>query len=69
MMKKNTTTNQKHAGLTGERQDMRRSWQGAQWEHELIALGRSSWDSVKTKIKSISNKKSYIIGQRHLLRV
>ena len=40
------TTNQKHASLTGERRDMRRNWRGARWERELIALGRSSWDSV-----------------------
>jgi hypothetical protein len=44
---KNTTTNQKHAGLTGERQDMRRNWQGVQWERKLIVLGRLSWYSVK----------------------
>jgi hypothetical protein len=44
----NTTTNQKHAGLTGERQDMMRNQRGARWECKLIILGRSSWDSVKT---------------------
>jgi hypothetical protein len=44
---KNTTTNQKHAGLTGERQDMRRNRRGAQWERKLIVLEQSSWDSVK----------------------
>ena len=67
--KKYTTTNQKHGGSTGERQDMRRNRQGARWERELIVLERSSWDSVKTKIKSVSNKKSYIIDQRRPLRV
>ncbi len=46
-MKKNTTTNQKHAGSTGERRDMRRNRQGARWERKLIVLGRSSWDSVR----------------------
>ncbi len=45
--KKYTTTNQKHAGSTGERRDMSRNWRGVQWERELIFLGRSSWDSVK----------------------
>jgi hypothetical protein len=45
--KKNTRTNQKHAGSTGERQDMRRNRQGAWWERELIILGQLSWDSVK----------------------
>jgi hypothetical protein len=44
---KNTTTNQKHAGSTGERQDMRRNQWGAWWEREFIVLGQSSWDSVK----------------------
>ncbi len=29
--KKKTTTNQKHAGLTGEKRDMRRNRQGAWW--------------------------------------
>jgi hypothetical protein len=33
-----TTTNQKHVGLTGERQDMRRNWQGVRWEHKLIVF-------------------------------
>ncbi len=65
--KKTTTTNQKHAGLTGERWDMRRNQQGARWERKLIILGRSSGDSVKTKIKSISNKKYYILSQRMIL--
>ncbi len=45
--KNNATTNQKHAGLMGERQDMRRNQGGARWECELILLGRSSWDSVR----------------------
>jgi hypothetical protein len=39
MTKKNTTTNQKHVGLTGERRDMRRNRQGMRWERELIVLG------------------------------
>jgi hypothetical protein len=47
MTNKNTTTNQKHVGLTGERQDMRHNRWGARWERKLIILGRSSWDSVK----------------------
>jgi hypothetical protein len=41
--KKNATTNQKHAGLMGERQDMRRNRQGARWERKLIILGQLSW--------------------------
>jgi hypothetical protein len=36
--KKYTTTNQKHAGSTGERRDMRRNRRGAQWEREVIVL-------------------------------
>jgi hypothetical protein len=44
---KNTTTNQRHAGLTGEKQDMRRNQWGAWWEHNLIVLEQLSWDSVK----------------------
>jgi hypothetical protein len=43
--KKNTTTNQKHVGLMGERQDMKRNRRGAWWERELIILGQSSWGS------------------------
>ncbi len=39
MRKKYTTTSQNHAGLSGERRDMRQNWQGAQWERELIVLG------------------------------
>jgi hypothetical protein len=42
-----TTTNQKHAGLTGERRDMRRNWQGVRWEHKLIVFWQLIWDSVK----------------------
>ncbi len=34
--KTHTTTNRKCAGLTGERQDIRRNRRGTQWEHELI---------------------------------
>jgi hypothetical protein len=45
--KKYTTTNQKHAGSTGERRDMSCNRRGARWERELIVLGRSRWDSVK----------------------
>ncbi len=30
-----TTTNQKHAGLMGERRDMRRNWQGVWWEQKV----------------------------------
>ncbi len=45
--KKYTTTNHKHAGLTGERRDMRRNRRGARWERKLIVLGQPSWDSVK----------------------
>jgi hypothetical protein len=41
--KKNATTNQKHAGLTGERQDMRHNRRGVRWELKLIILGRLSW--------------------------
>jgi hypothetical protein len=43
---KNATTNQKHAGSTGERWDMRRNRRGAQGEHDLIILGRLSWNIV-----------------------
>jgi hypothetical protein len=42
-----TTTNQKHAGLTGERQDMRRNRQGVRWERKLIVFWQLIWDSVK----------------------
>ncbi len=49
--KKNATTNQKHAGSTGKRRDMRRNRRGARWERELIVLGRSSWDSVRNYLK------------------
>ncbi len=42
-----TTTNQKHAGLMGERQDMRRNRQGVRWERKLIVFWQSMWDSVK----------------------
>jgi hypothetical protein len=45
--KKYTTTNQKHAGSTGERRDMRRNRQGVWWEHKLIVFWQSIWDSVK----------------------
>jgi hypothetical protein len=45
--KKYTTTNQKHAGSMGERQDMRRSRQGVRWECKLIVFWQSIWDSVK----------------------
>ncbi len=64
-----TTTNQKHAGSTEERRDMRRNRQGVRWKRKLIVFWQSIWDSVKTKIKPISNKKYYIIGQRRPLRV
>jgi hypothetical protein len=39
---KNATTNQKHAGLMGERWDMRRDWRGAWGKCNLIILGQSS---------------------------
>jgi hypothetical protein len=42
-----TTTNQKHAGLMGERQDMRRNWQEVRWERKLIVFWQLIWDSVK----------------------
>jgi hypothetical protein len=43
---KNATTNQKHAGSTGERWGMRYNQRGAQGEQDLIILGQSSWDIV-----------------------
>ncbi len=43
--KKHTTTNQKHVGSMGERQDMKCNQRKAWWERELIILGQSSWDS------------------------
>jgi hypothetical protein len=36
MTKKNSTTNQKRVGSTGERQDMRRNRRGMRWEREFI---------------------------------
>ncbi len=42
-----TTTNQKHAGSMGERQDMRRNRQGVRWERKLIVFWLSIWDSLK----------------------
>ncbi len=42
-----TTTNQKHAGSIGERQDMRHNRQGVRWERKLIVFWRLIWDSVK----------------------
>jgi hypothetical protein len=47
MTKNYTTTNQKHAGLMGERQDMRRNWQGVRWERKLIVFWQLIWDSIK----------------------
>ncbi len=41
------TTNQKHAGLRGERRDMRRNRRGVRWERKLIVFWQSIWDSVK----------------------
>jgi hypothetical protein len=43
---KNSTTNQKHDGLTGEIWDMRRNQRGAWGECDLIVLGQLSWDIV-----------------------
>ncbi len=59
---KNATTNHKHAGLTGKRWDMRRDWQGARGERDLIVLGQSSWDIVRiTKRTNLQNKiKSFV---------
>ncbi len=42
-----TTTNQKHAGSTGERRDMRRNRQGVRWERKLIVFWQWIWDSVQ----------------------
>jgi hypothetical protein len=42
-----TTTNQKYAGLTGERRDMRRNRQGVRWERKLTVFWQLIWDSVK----------------------
>ncbi len=60
--KKNTRTNQKHAGLTGERRDMRRNRQGARWECELIVLGRSIWDSVNKTKKQLVTKNLILLA-------
>jgi hypothetical protein len=42
---KNTTTNQKHAGMTKKRRDMRCD-QGGVGGSKLIVLGQSSWGIV-----------------------
>ncbi len=57
----NTTTNQKHAGMTEKGKERRFDWQGAGGTCDFIVLGQSSWGIIETKIKLMSKLNEIIL--------